>query len=62
MKQQLFNLVIGLFVAGVIYFTGKTFLPEPFVKITYYVSILVGIFVVLQFFAYILGVQTPFAL
>ncbi len=62
MKTALFSLVVWLIVSGLIYFAGKTFLPDPFAKITYFVSVIIAILAIVTFVAFLLGVATPWAL
>lgn len=62
MTNALFHLIIILIIAGIISYTGSLFLPDPFKKIANFTGMLVALFGVVGFIAFLLGVSTNLAL
>ena len=59
MQQQLFNLFIGLVISAGIYYLSTLPLPALVSKLVQILSILVGVVVVINFIAFLLGVSSP---
>ena len=55
MTHAFFSMVVLLIVSGVIGYASATFLPEPFRKIGNFVAVLVAVYAVFVFVAWMLG-------
>ena len=62
MTAELYHLIVWLFIAALISYTARTFLPDPFNRLAYFISGIIAVLAVFGFIAYLLGVTTPFAL